>query len=235
MTILKQPAPSIFETFSVDFIGPLSKTDNEKRFIIVVVEYFSHWLLPKSTAFQTTDIAVVSIEATICTNFGSPETVLSDQGPAFTSSASQDRLHGTRSHPRTTAAYSLQSYGRAVKIIQSINHALTCCIQEFEKECDQLQQNIVNEYSIQAASEGLWPYELMYGIPPTQLSSHLRSCTHLLGTPEKFAAEAENNERGSCLVQVMAIYSRRAERFVPLKSIDKIQFRVAELIIVARP
>lgn len=87
MPIEKKPVTSIFESFSVDFSGPISKTKNGNRCTIASVEHLSRWLISKDTTSHTADIAVMFFGDKVRANFGSPETFLSFQGQAFTSIA----------------------------------------------------------------------------------------------------------------------------------------------------
>lgn len=118
-------------------------------------------------------------------------------------------------------------------MIKTIKRVLNCYIQESEKEWDPILQDIFKAYHIKLAGEGLSPYSVMFGILPRQLSRHMTSCTHRIGTLENIFTEANRNERYSRLVQVMKISSQRADRFIPRKSTENIQFRMRDSVIVA--
>lgn len=100
-------------------------------------------------------------------------------------------------------------------------------------EWDEVLQDIINSYNTRAGSDGLSPYELMYDIPRTQVSTHISSRTDLIETTENIIVEAEKNERYIRIVLVMAISSQRTDRSLPWKSIDIVHFKFEEIVIVA--
>ena len=74
-----------WHTIGVDIMGPLPKTPRQKRFLLVIVDYFTRWVemfaLRNTTA---TDIANILINEVIC-RYGIPSYILSDNGPQFVS------------------------------------------------------------------------------------------------------------------------------------------------------
>ena len=72
-------------TIGVDIMGPFPPTPRQKKYLLVVVDYFTRWVelfpLRRTTA---TDIANILINEIIC-RYGAPSYILSDNGPQFVS------------------------------------------------------------------------------------------------------------------------------------------------------
>jgi transposase InsO family protein len=74
-----------WHTIGIDIMGPFPPTPRQKRFLLVIVDYFTRWVelfaLRQTTA---THIANVLIDEVIC-RYGVPLHILSDNGPQFIS------------------------------------------------------------------------------------------------------------------------------------------------------
>ena len=84
-TDFRQPVSVLFDTFSVDFAGPLPITDRGNSYVMVAVEHFSWWPIVRATQNQTSDVSIDFYVREIVGQFGIPQFVVSDNGPAFTS------------------------------------------------------------------------------------------------------------------------------------------------------
>ena len=67
-----------WHTIGVDIMGPFPPTPHQKKYLLVVVDYFTRWVelfpLRRTTA---TDIANILINEMIC-RYGAPSYILSD-------------------------------------------------------------------------------------------------------------------------------------------------------------
>jgi hypothetical protein len=74
-----------WHTIGIDIMGPFPPTFRQKRFLLVIVDYFTRWVelfaLRQTTATQ---IANIIIDEIIC-RYGAPKYILSDNGPQFIS------------------------------------------------------------------------------------------------------------------------------------------------------
>ena len=106
-----QPLPivGLFERISLDFIGPLRESNSKKRWILLVVDSFSHWC--EAFAMETADAISTAkvLYSEILTRYGAPRYILTDRGAKFLSSLVQalceifsiKRLKSTPYHPCT--------------------------------------------------------------------------------------------------------------------------------------
>ncbi|KAG0754276.1 hypothetical protein G6F62_009856 [Rhizopus arrhizus] len=82
-TTLKVPVNYLFEQLSIDFVGPLPKTDRGNMHMLVAIEAFSKW--PIAVATPNTEAKTVAsfLYNQIFTVFGPCTHLLSDNGAAF--------------------------------------------------------------------------------------------------------------------------------------------------------
>ncbi|CAF4212903.1 unnamed protein product, partial [Rotaria magnacalcarata] len=77
--IISQP----WHTIGVDIMGPFPPTARQKRFLLVIVDYFTRWVelfaIKQTTATHTANTLIDEI---IC-RYGAPVYILSDNGPQF--------------------------------------------------------------------------------------------------------------------------------------------------------
>ncbi|CAF2960927.1 unnamed protein product [Rotaria sp. Silwood2] len=74
-----------WHTIGIDSMGPFPKTARQKRFLLVIVDYFTRWIevFPLRTT-TSIDIAQILINE-VFTRYGMPTFILSDNGPQFVS------------------------------------------------------------------------------------------------------------------------------------------------------
>jgi len=95
-----------FKTLHVDHFGPLEKTQESFRHVLVVVDAFTKfsWLFAtKSTGFQE----VIDHLSVLNGMFGTPKQIVSDRGTAFTSQAFSEFLKKLNVKHRQIAVASL--------------------------------------------------------------------------------------------------------------------------------
>uniref|UniRef100_A0A5S6QWV2 RNA-directed DNA polymerase n=1 Tax=Trichuris muris TaxID=70415 RepID=A0A5S6QWV2_TRIMR len=110
----RQPLQSIqtgypFQRVGIDFLGPLPKTTTGKRYVLVVVDYFTKWTEAYATEnMEAKTVAKVLVDNFI-TRFGPPESVHSDQGRSFEATLLAEtfqllgikKTHTTSYHPQS--------------------------------------------------------------------------------------------------------------------------------------
>ena len=98
-----------WHTIGIDLMGPFPTTIRQKRFLLVIVDYFTRWveLFPlKSTT--STDIANV-LSNEIFARYGLPRYIVSDNGPQFVSNIFEDFCKTLHIGQNLTANYHPQS------------------------------------------------------------------------------------------------------------------------------
>lgn len=79
-----QPS-DLFETWGVDFIGPLPPGTNQEKYIIVAVEHATRWLVAKAVHSADAKTTAKFIYEEIFCCFGPPRRIITDRGTHFTS------------------------------------------------------------------------------------------------------------------------------------------------------
>ena len=80
-----------FEVLRLDHIGPLTKDAHGNEYILVIIDAFSRWVELFSTK-STTAVETASVILNHIGQFGSPEVIHTDQGPAFHNELVQELL-----------------------------------------------------------------------------------------------------------------------------------------------
>lgn len=112
-TDARVPVHYIFEQqFSIDFVGPLPKSNSGNMHVLVAVEAFSRW--PLAIAVPTTKVKSVSkfLYKHIFCVFGPSTHLLSDNGSAFDNEIINGFLNLVSTRHKFTAPYRPQTNGR---------------------------------------------------------------------------------------------------------------------------
>ncbi|XP_040173675.1 uncharacterized protein K02A2.6-like [Anopheles arabiensis] len=113
------PTPSgAWRRVHVDYAEPL-----EGYYFLVVVDAFSKWPEIYKTTSTTTS-ATISMLRNIFARFGMPETLVSDNGPQFTSALFAEFCNSSGIEHITTAPFHLQSNGQAERFVDTLKRAL---------------------------------------------------------------------------------------------------------------
>lgn len=98
-----------WEHISVDFIGPLVRSSEGYRHILVVVDKLTKFVLVFPVRDASSSILIKTFSQNIFPIFGVPRVLLSDNGPAFVASTFAEFLKELGIEQWHTAAYSPQS------------------------------------------------------------------------------------------------------------------------------
>jgi len=151
-----------FTHLGLDIIGPLPETSSGNQYIIVIVDYFTKWVeaQPLSTI---TSRDVVNFLSQIFTRFGTPNTIITDNGVQFNSDFTKIFLDLYDVYIKFTVTYHPESNGLTENRNREIGKLLRLLASK-EKEWDLLlpfalwvlrtSKNSVTKYS---------SFELLYG------------------------------------------------------------------------
>ena len=77
------PVAAIFQRWHVEFLGPLEKAEGGEQYILLVVDSFSRWCEAFALKDQKATTVAVILYKQICTRYGAPRELISDQGAQF--------------------------------------------------------------------------------------------------------------------------------------------------------
>lgn len=155
-----------WHTIGIDIMGPFPVTSRQKRFLLVIVDYFTRWveMFPMRTT-TSEDISKILIDE-VFARYGLPRYILSDNGPQFVSNVFDEFCQSFGIKRKFTANYHPQS-----NMTERVNRTLKPMISIFaqrsphswDKEIQQLAWAIrtsINE------TTGETPAFLMFGRDP---------------------------------------------------------------------
>ena len=163
------PLPIIAQPFSriaMDIIGPLPKSRNGNRYVLVVCDYATRY--PEAVALRSIDAATIAEELVkIFSRVGIPHEILTDQGANFTSQLLTELYRMLHIRPIRTTSYHPQTDG----LVERFNHTLKFMLRKSlggkrksTKDWDVLLPYLLFAYrEVPQASTGFSPFELLYG------------------------------------------------------------------------
>ena len=157
------PLPIIEEPFSriaMDIVGPLPKTKQGHRYILVVCDYATRYLeaiaLKKFTA-----PAVAEELIELFSRHGVPREILTDQGTNFTSQLLQELYKMIGVTPIKTTPYHPQTDGLVERFNQTLKQMLRQLIEGEGREWNKLLPYVLFAY--REVPQFSSPFELLYG------------------------------------------------------------------------
>lgn len=94
-----------FHTWSIDLMGPYVPSSRGNRYLIVASDVCSKWVEAKPIRSANTKKIIIFLEEEVFSRFGFPRTVLTDNGPQFTSREWTQACYRWGSQHHTTAIY----------------------------------------------------------------------------------------------------------------------------------
>ena len=105
-------APWSFLMWGVDVIGPISpKALNGHRFILVASDYFTKWTEELSFANVTKEVVVRFIKRDIIAWYGTPETIITDNGINLNNKSVEELCQQFRTKHQNSTLYQPQMNG----------------------------------------------------------------------------------------------------------------------------
>ena len=122
---------------STDFAGPFKESEAGNKYLIVIVDCFSKFLVSVPLPNKEAKTAAQALLNNWCWTFGLPERILSDLGGEYDSSiwdATCDLLDIERTH---TTPYHPQADGQSEKAVQQIKRMIRAHVDESQNNWDQ--------------------------------------------------------------------------------------------------
>src|SRR5581483_3992244 len=157
-----------FETWGIDFVGPLKVTSRRNKYILVIMDYFTKWpeakALKKATGKNVSEFLYKEI---IC-RFGLPKKIISDRGSHFNNEIVKELCNKFEIKHNKTSSYHPQTNGLVERFNQTLCETLAK-LSETESEWDNHIEEALYAYRTRKHSTtGLTPYYLTFGITPNQ-------------------------------------------------------------------
>ena len=139
------------EIVGVDVVGPLPISSNQNRFIVVFVCLFTRWVEAYAVPSQKSEVvARLFVEQFVATH-GTPQRLLSDRGPNFTSELFREICKLTNTDKVYTTAYHPECDGQV-------------------KNCNKTLVNMLSFYTSRHQKD--WDTHIPYVLHPYRTSEH---------------------------------------------------------------
>ena len=153
-----------FEMIGVDFIGPLTETDNGNKHILVFTDYATRWVEAFPTKDQKADtVARIFIEEIICRH-SAPSTLLSDKGRNFLSDIVAETCKYFKIKKVNTTSYHPQCNGLTEKFNDTLCKMLSSYCNENQTDWDAYLPSVLFAYrTSEQKTTRETPFRLLYG------------------------------------------------------------------------
>ena len=162
------PPRNKFDVYSLDFIGPLPKSDKGFDGILVIIDMFTKaaTLEPINFTYGAIEIAEIFFKR-IISRQGLPIKIISDRDPRFSGEFWKNLFQLIGTEVALSTAYHPQSDGQTERANQTLEEILRKQVNATQDNWDSLLP--MAEFAINdSISESTWfsPFQLMYGMHP---------------------------------------------------------------------
>ena len=153
-----------WDTVGMDIYGPLPKTKQGYRFILVLIDHFTKWPEIIPMRYITSEAVAEVLTRRIFPRHGTPKCILTDRGPQFVSAVFQKlmKLYGVVK--LYTSAYHPQGNGIAEAFMKILGNSLRTLVNKRLSDWDKYCEQIALAYrATPHPSTGETPFYLMHG------------------------------------------------------------------------
>ena len=152
-----------FERIAMDIVGPLPRSKQGHRYILVVCDYATRY--PEAIPLKKFTAPVIADELIeIFSRHGVPREILTDQGTNFTSQLLQELYKMIGVKPIKTSPYHPQTDGLVERFNQTLKQMLKKTIEEEGRDWHKLIPYVLFAYrEVPQSTTGFSPFELIYG------------------------------------------------------------------------
>ena len=157
-------AGSPMQVVAMDILGPLPESDAGNRYILVVGDYFTHWMeaYPMHNQEATT-VARKLVDEYFC-RFSPPEKLHSDQGAQFESLLLEEICRLLHIQKSRTTPYHPQCDGLVERFNRTLLSMLAICVKDHPFKWEDYLRKVCMAYNTTVQpSTGHTPFFLMFG------------------------------------------------------------------------
>jgi transposase InsO family protein len=160
---LIDPPTRPFELFSMDFIGPLTKSEDFK-YVLVIIDHYSHWAIGvPMQAITVANTARALVEEVFC-KFGVPSRILSDNGAQFRNELMKQLHSQLRIKQLFTTTYHPQSNGMVERLNGTLKTLLYAIRDKYHGQWIHALQPALFAYNTSVSEFTLMtPFFILYG------------------------------------------------------------------------
>ncbi len=157
------PFPPVpWDKVAIDVVGPFETAVWDCRFTLTLIDYHSKWPEVAFTASITTQ-NVITFLSSVFSRYGNPRTIVSDNGPQFTSADFSKFMEKRDLRQISTSLYHPAANGA----VECFHRVLKSCIQSVVLETKPWKSTLMEVLQVYRATPhsatGLSPFELLHG------------------------------------------------------------------------
>jgi hypothetical protein len=157
------PVKAPFKLIGIDFVGPLPKTKNGNRYIIVAMDYMTKWPEAKPVQKVTAEETVKFIYEEIICQHGCPQEILMDRGTHFNNQLVQGLTKKFQIQHLLSTPYHLQTNGLVERLNRTLCESLAKVLTKTD-EWDEYVKPVLFAYrTSKQSTTKVTPFYLTYG------------------------------------------------------------------------
>ena len=161
------PASRVWEKIAMDIVGPITETKNSNKYILVLSDYASRFVLTIPMENQKAQTIATHLVKEVITKYGAPETVLTDQGTNFLSKLIQEICNHFKIKQMRTTSYHPQTDGLVERFNRTLCDMLSCYVNKEPETWDMYLPFVTLAYNTsKQTSINNCPFYLFYGREP---------------------------------------------------------------------
>jgi hypothetical protein len=125
-----------FERIAIDVMGPLPRTDNENRYLLVVMDYFTKWPEVYPIKDQEAETVAEALVNNFISRFGVPQELHSDQGRNFESKLFRGMCNLLGINKTRTTPLHPQSDGMVERFNRTLSQHLALYVDDHQRDWD---------------------------------------------------------------------------------------------------
>ena len=171
-------ATRVWERIAMDIVGPVETSRNGNRYILVLSDYASRFVMTIPMIDQTAKTVAAHLVNEVLTKYGAPEQILTDQGTNFLSELVYQICQLFKIKQLRTTSYHPQTDGLVERFNRTLCDMLACYVNEDPESWDVFLPFVTFAFNTaEQASVKNNPFYLFYGrdaIMPTELVENRR-------------------------------------------------------------
>jgi len=151
------------EIVGMDFIGPLPRSKNGNKYILVFMDLFTRW--PEAIAVKKATGKIVAknfVENFVC-RYGTPKNILSDRGKAFIQGIMAEIKQDLGLYHKKTSPYHAKTNGAVERFNRTLQNMIAMYVNAYQDDWDTILPYVLFAYrtSFNEATQET-PYYLMF-------------------------------------------------------------------------
>ncbi len=187
-----------WEVIEIDFIGALTETTNNNKYILSIVDHFSKYAVTYATPRQDSR-TVVDCLTKLFSQFGAPGRIISDQGRCFISKEFLDFCKLWNVRKSTATSYHPQTSGLVERFNGTVIRILKRYVYETPDTWDVSLPMATYAYNTtEQRTNGISPYEIIFGKKAAFLFSDKMTANNEGETVHEYVAKMRRDIEKIC-------------------------------------